>query len=147
MNELPRLEAYSRPDRVSLLYFIVVLILGTMIMHTIGDRGDVIHYIIFILMLFAVVMILAVRSRRQKRPILRLYEDYMERRFLWQKDYLRFNFCEISNASLVYEFPTHDVLKLEFKDGRKPVLVQLSNLSLPVEDMYKFILERVNSAI
>ncbi len=147
MNELPRLEAYSRPDRVSLLYFIVVLLLGTMIMYTIGDRGDIIHYIALMLLLLSVIIIMTIHSRRQKRPILRLFEDHMERRFLWQTDYQRFNFSEILNASLVYEFPTHDVLKLEFKDGRKPVLVQLSNLSLPVEDMYKFILERVNSAI
>ena len=147
MNELPKLEAYSRPDRVSLLYFIVVLILGTMIMYLIGDHRDIIHYIVLMVLLLTVIITLTIRSRRQKRPILRLYEDYMERRFLWQKDYFRFNFSEISNASLVYEFPTHDVLKIEFKDGRKPVLIQLSNLSLPVEDMYKFIVERVNSAI
>lgn len=37
----------------------------------------------------------------------------------------------------------YDVLRLEFKDARKPVMIQMTNLSVAVEDMYKFILERI----
>ena len=147
MNELPVIEAYSRPDRVSVLYFIVIFILGLMVMMSIGDRGDIIEYLLLLGTFTAVCVILVIRSRRMKRPVLRIYEDRIERRFLWQKEYKRYYFNEISNASLKYEFPSYDVLKLEFKDARKPVLIQLTNLSKPVEDMYRLIVERVNNPI
>lgn len=35
-------------------------------------------------------------------------------------------------------------IKLEFKDGSKPVKIQLTNLDVPVDMMYKLIVERVN---
>ena len=147
MNELPVIEAYSRPDRVSVLYFIVIFILGLMVMMSIGDRGDIIEYLLVLGTFTAVSVILVIRSRRMKRPVLRIYEDRIERRFLWQKEYRRYYFNELSSATLKYEFPTYDVLKLEFKDARKPVLIQLTNLSKPVEDMYRLIVERVNNPI
>ena len=143
MNELPVIEAYSRPDRVSVLYFIVIFILGLMVMMSIGNRDDMMEYLIILGTFTAVSVILVIRSRRMKRPILRIYEDRIERRFLWQKEYKRYYFEELSSATLKYEFPMYDVLKLEFKDARKPVLIQMSNLSVAVEDMYKFILERI----
>lgn len=143
MNELPVIEAYSRPDRVSVLYFIVIFILGLMVMMSIGDRGDIIEYLLVLGTITAASVILAIRSRRMKRPVLRIYEDRIERRFLWQKEYKRYYFEEISSATLKYEFPMYDVLRLEFKDARKPVMIQMTNLSVAVEDMYKFILERI----
>lgn len=143
MNELPVIEAYSRPDRVSVLYVIVVIILGLMVMMSIGDLDDIMEYLLFLGTLTAACVILVIRSRRMKRPVLRIYEDRIERRFLWQKSYIRYYFNEISSAALKYEFPTYDVLKLEFKDARKPVMIQMTNLSVTVEDMYKFILERI----
>ena len=143
MNELPVIEAYSRPDRVSVLYFIVIFILGLMVMMSIGDRDDMMEYLIILGTFTAVSVILVIRSRRMKRPVLRIYEDRIERRFLWQKSYIRYYFNEISSVALKYEFPTYDVLKLEFKDARKPVMIQMTNLSVAVEDMYKFILERI----
>jgi len=143
MNELPVIEAYSRPDRVSVLYFIVIFILGLMVMMSIGDRGDIIEYLLVLGTITAVCVILVIRSRRMKRPVLRIYEDRIERRFLWQKEYKRYYFEELSSATLKYEFPMYDVLRLEFKDARKPVMIQMTNLSVAVEDMYKFILERI----
>ena len=143
MNELPVIEAYSRPDRVSVLYFIVIFILGLIVLMSIGDRGDIIEYLLVLGTFTAVCVILVIRSRRMKRPVLRIYEDRIERRFLWQKEYKRYYFEELSSATLKYQFPMYDVLKLEFKDARKPVLIQMSNLSVAVEDMYKFILERI----
>lgn len=143
MNELPVIEAYSRPDRVSVLYFIVIFILGLMVMMSIGNRDDMMEYLIILGTFTAVSVILVIRSRRMKRPVLRIYEDRIERRFLWQKSYIRYYFNEISSVALKYEFPTYDVLKLEFKDARKPVMIQMTNLSVAVEDMYKFILERI----
>lgn len=143
MNELPVIEAYSRPDRVSVLYFIVIFILGLMVMMSIGDRGDIIEYLLVLGTITAASVILAIRSRRMKRPVLRIYEDRIERRFLWQKEYKRYYFEELSSATLKYEFPMYDVLRLEFKDARKPVMIQMTNLSVAVEDMYKFILERI----
>ena len=143
MNELPVIEAYSRPDRVSVLYFIVIFILGLMVMMSIGDRGDIIEYLLVLGTITAVCVILVIRSRRMKRPVLRIYEDRIERRFLWQKEYKRYYFEELSSATLKYEFPMYDVLRLEFKDARKPVMIQMTNLSVAVEDMNKFILERI----
>lgn len=143
MNELPVIEAYSRPDRVSVLYFIVIFILGLMVMMSIGDRGDIIEYLLVLGTFTAICVILVIRSRRMKRPVLRIYEDRIERRFLWQKEYKRYYFEELSSATLKYEFPMYDVLRLEFKDVRKPVMIQMTNLSVAVEDMYKFILERI----
>lgn len=144
MNELPVIEAYSRPDRVSVLYVIVIFILGLMVMMSIGDRGDIIEYLLVLGTVTAVCVILVIRSRRTKRPVLRIYEDRIERRFLWQKEYRRYYFNELSSATLKYEFPTYDMLKLEFKDARKPVMIQMTNLSVAVEEIYRFILERVN---
>ena len=143
MNELPVIEAYSRPDRVSVLYFIVIFILGLMVMMSIGNRDDMMEYLLILGTITAASVILAIRSRRMKRPVLRIYEDRIERRFLWQKEYKRYYFEELSSATLKYEFPMYDVLKLEFKDARKPVLIQMSNLSVAVEVMYKYILERI----
>ena len=143
MNELPVIEAYSRPDRVSVLYFIVIFILGLMVLISIGDRDDMMEYLLILGTFTAVSVILVIRSRRMKRPVLRIYEDRVERRFLWQKEYKRYYFEELSSATLKYEFPMYDVLRLEFKDARKPVMIQMTNLSVAVEDMYKFILERI----
>ena len=144
MNELPVIEAYSRPDRVSVLYVIVIFILGLMVMMSIGDRGDIIEYLLVLGTVTAISVILVIRSRRMKRPVLRIYEDRIERRFLWQKEYRRYYFEELSSATLKYEFPMYDVLRLEFKDARKPVMIQMTNLSVAVEEIYRFILERVN---
>ena len=143
MNELPVIEAYSRPDRVSVLYFIVIFILGLMVMMSIGNRDDMMEYLIILGTFTAVSVILVIRSRKMNRPVLRIYEDRIERRFLWQKEYKRYYFEELSSATLKYEFPMYDVLRLEFKDARKPVMIQMTNLSVAVEDMYKFILERI----
>ena len=143
MNELPVIEAYSRPDRVSVLYFIVIFILGLMVMMSIGDRDDLMEYLLVLGTFTAVCVILVIRSRRMKRPVLRIYEDRIERRFLWQKEYKRYYFEELSSATLKYEFPMYDVLRLEFKDARKPVMIQMTNLSVAVEDMYRSILERI----
>lgn len=143
MNELPVIEAYSRPDRVSVLYFIVIFILGLIVMMSIGDRGDIIEYLLLLGTFTAVSVILVIRSRRMKRPVLRIYEDRIERRFLWQKEYKKYYFEELSSATLKYEFPMYDVLRLEFKDARKPVMIQMTNLSVAVEDMYRSILERI----
>lgn len=143
MNELPVIEAYSRPDRVSVLYFIVIFILGLIVLMSIGDRGDIMEYLLLLGTFTAVSVILVIRSRRMKRPVLRIYEDRIERRFLWQKEYKRYYFEELSSATLKYEFPMYDVLRLEFKDARKPVMIQMTNLSVAVEDMYRSILERL----
>ena len=147
MNELPEIEAYPRPDRVSVLYVIVIFILGMIVLMSIGDRDDIMEYLFILGTFTAVSVILVIRSRRMKRPVLRIYEDRIERRFLWQKEYRKYCFIDISKATLRYEFPTYDMLMLEFTDGRKPVRIQLTNLSKPVEDMYRLILERVNNPI
>ena len=44
-----------------------------------------------------------------------------------------------------YEFPNFEMVKLDFKDGSKPVKIHLTNLDVPVDKIYKLIVERVNS--
>ena len=61
MNELPVIEAYSRPDRISVLYFIVIFILGLMVMMSIGDRGDIIEYLLVLGTITTVCVILVIR--------------------------------------------------------------------------------------
>ena len=143
MNELPIIEAYSRPDRVSVLHCVVIVVLGLIVLMSIGDRDVIMEYLFILGAFIAVSIILVIRSRRMKRPVLRIYEDRIERRFLWQKEYKSYYFNELSSAKLKYEFPSYDMLKLEFKDARKPVMIQMTNLNVAVEDMYKFILERI----
>lgn len=95
-----------------------------MVLISVGDRDDIMEYLLILGTFAAVSVIHVIRSRRMKRPVLRIYEDRIERRFLWQKSYKRYCFNEISSATLKYGFPAYDVLKLEFKDARKPVLIQ-----------------------
>lgn len=102
MNELPVFEAYSKPDRISVLYSIVVFILGFMIIMNIGDRGDIIEYIVFLCVFTIALMVMVMHSRQTKRPVIRIYEDRIERRFLWQKEYKRFYFSELSKVSIKY---------------------------------------------
>lgn len=95
-----------------------------MVLISVGDHDDIMEYLLILGTFAAVSVILVIRSRRMKRPFLRIYEDRIERRFLWQKSYKRYCFSEFSSATLKYGFPAYDVLKLEFKDARKPVLIQ-----------------------
>ena len=44
-----------------------------------------------------------------------------------------------------YEFPNFEMVKLDFNDGSKPVQIHLTNLDVPVDKIYKLIVERVNS--
>ena len=43
-----------------------------------------------------------------------------------------------------YVFPDFEMVRLEFKDGMKPLKIKLSDLDVPVEALYKNIVERIN---
>ena len=41
-------------------------------------------------------------------------------------------------------FPNHEIVRHEFKDGIQPLKINLSDLDVPVEVLYKNIVERIN---
>ena len=140
MNEQPILKAYAKPDMGSFLIAFSYLMLCIMLFSLFDNM---LRYIVIMSVVLAITLITNARNRRKGIPALKIYEDRIERRFLWQKEYKRYYFEELSSATLKYEFPMYDVLRLEFKDARKPVMIQMTNLSVAVEDMYRSILERI----
>lgn len=143
MNEHPVTEAYVKPEAMSLLITAIMLFFCFMILVNVSERNELIRYIILLSSFVGFSLFLVMRSKRKKKPILRITDEYIEHRFLWQNNYRRYYFFEISAASISYEFPIAQMLKLEFKDGRKPVMLQMTNLDVPVETMYKQVVERI----
>ena len=143
MNELPLIEAYPKPELRSVLIVSAFFALSFMIYINIGGLGG--RLIIIMAVLIAIALILNLINRRKGMPVLRIYENRLEHKFVWQKKYRVYEFSDIANASINFEFPVIEVLKLEFNDGRKPVMIQLTNLNVSVEKIFKIIVERVNS--
>ena len=71
-------------------------------------------------------------------------EDRIEQKFEYNKKYRVFRFEDVSAATMKLEFSNFEMVRLEFKDGSKPVKLQLTNLDVPVDKIYKLIVERVN---
>lgn len=65
---------------------------------------------------------ITIRNRRKGKPQVRLFEDRLETKYALQKEYRKYY----------------------FKDGRKPLKIKLSDLDVPVEALYKNIVERMN---
>lgn len=143
MNEHPITEAYVKPEAISLLFGAIFLLLSFLILVNISERSELIRFIVFFSAFIGICLFLVIRSKRKKEPILRITEQYIEHRYLWQNNYRRYYFFEISGASIGDEFPFVQMLKLDFKDGRKPVMIQMTNLDVPVETMYKQVVERI----
>ena len=112
---------------------------------SIGDRDDIMEYLLILGAFIAVSIILVLRSRRMKGRVLRIYEDRIEQKFEFNRKYRVFRFEDVSAATMKYEFPNFEMVKLDFNDGSKPVQIHLTNLDVPVDKIYKLIVERVNS--
>lgn len=142
MNERPIIEAYAKPNMGSFLMALSYLLLCIMLFSLFDDP---IRYIVIVSAVLAIMLIKNARNRRRGLPAIRIYEDRIEQKFEFNRKYRVFRFEDISAAMMKYEFPNFEMIKLEFKDGSKPVKIQLTNLDVPVDMMYKLIVERVNS--
>ena len=141
MNEQPIIEAYAKPSMGSLFVFVAYLLLCIMLLSLIDN---VLHFLVITGLLLSFILLKNVRNMRKGIPALRIYEDRIEQKFEFKKNYRVFRFEDISAALMKCEFPNFEMVLLEFKDGSKPVKIQLTNLDVPVDQMYKLIVERVN---
>ena len=141
MNEQPIIEAYAKPSMGSLLMALSYLLLCIMLFSLFDNS---VRYIVIMTVVLAITLIKNARNRRKRIPALKIYEDRIEQKFEFNMKYRVFRFEDVSAATMKYEFPTFEMVKLEFKDGSKPVKLQLTNLDVPVDKIYKLIVERVN---
>lgn len=141
MNEQPIIEAYAKPNMGSILMALSCVMLCIMLFSLFDN---VVRYIVIMSVILAITLIKNARNRRKGVPALMIYEDRIEQKFEFNKKYRVFRFEDVSAATMKYEFPNFEMIKLEFKDGSKPVKIQLTNLDVPVDKIYKLIVERVN---
>ncbi|MBR5299554.1 MAG: hypothetical protein IKU36_04790 [Bacteroidales bacterium] len=141
MNEQPIIEAYAKPNMGAFLMAMSYLLLCIMLFSLFDNP---VRYIVITSVILAIMLIKNARNKRKGIPALKIYEDRIEQKFEYSKKYRVFRFEDVSAATMKYEFPTFEMVKLEFKDGSKPVKLQLTNLDVPVDKIYKLIVERVN---
>ncbi len=142
MNEQPIIEAYAKPNIGSLLLALSYLLLCIMLFSLFDNP---VRYIVIMSVIPAIMLIKNARNRRKGIPALKIYEDRIEQKFEFNRKYRVFRFEDVSAATMKYEFPNFEMVKLDFKDGSKPVQIHLTNLDVPVDKIYKLIVERVNS--
>lgn len=141
MNEQPILKAYAKPDMGSFLIAFSYLLLCIMLFSLFDN---IVRYIVIVSIVLGIMLIKNARNRRKGIPALKIYEDRIEQKFEYNKKYRVFRFEDVSAATMKLEFPNFEMVRLEFKDGSKPVKLQLTNLDVPVDKIYKLIVERVN---
>lgn len=141
MNEQPILKAYAKPDMGSFLIAFSYLLLCIMLFSLFDNM---LRYIVIMSVVLAITLITNARNRRKGIPALKIYEDRIEQKFQFNKKYRVFRFEDVSAATMQYQFPNFEMIKLEFKDGSKPVQIQLTNLDVSSDKIYKLIVERVN---
>ena len=142
MNEQPIIEAYAKPTIGSLLLALSYLLLCIMLFSLFDNP---VRYIVIMSVIPAIMLIKNARNRRKGIPALKIYEDRIEQKFEFNRKYRVFRFEDVSAATMKYEFPNFEMVKLDFNDGSKPVQIHLTNLDVPVDKIYKLIVERVNS--
>lgn len=142
MNEQPILKAYAKPDMGSFLIAFSYLLLCIMLFSLFDNP---VRYIVIMSVIPAIMLIKNARNRRKGIPALKIYEDRIEQKFEFNRKYRVFRFEDVSAATMKYEFPNFEMVKLDFNDGSKPVQIHLTNLDVPVDKIYKLIVERVNS--
>ena len=141
MNEQPIIEAYAKPNMGSIFMALAYLVLCIMLFSLFGN---IVRYIVIVSIVLGIMLIKNARNRRKGIPALKIYEDRIEQKFEYNKKYRVFRFEDVSAATMKLEFPNFEMVRLEFKDGSKPVKLQLTNLDVPVDKIYKLIVERVN---
>lgn len=141
MNEQPIIEAYAKPNMGSIFMALAYLVLCIMLFSLFDN---IVRYIVIVSIVLGIMLIKNARNRRKGIPALKIYEDRIEQKFEYNKKYRVFRFEDVSAATMKLEFPNFEMVRLEFKDGSKPVKLQLTNLDVPVDKIYKLIVERVN---
>ena len=141
MNELPIIEGYVRLSLRSIL--IIAAILAFNIMYFV-QAGHIAIFLISMGVFIPFAAFITIRNRRKGRPLVRLFEDRLETKSALQKEYREYFFKDICKADMEYIFPDYEMVRLEFKDGRKPLKIKLSDRDVPVEVLYKNIVERIN---
>lgn len=141
MNEQPIIEAYAKPNMGSIFMALAYLVLCIMLFSLFDN---IVRYIVIVSIVLGIMLIKNARNRRKGIPALKIYEDRIEQKFEYNKKYRVFRFEDVSAATMKLEFPNFEMVRLEFKDGSKPVKIQLTNLDVPVDKIYKLIVERVN---
>ena len=141
MNEQPIIEAYAKPNMGSIFMALAYLVLCIMLFSLFDN---IVRYIVIVSIVLGITLIKNARNRRKGIPALKIYEDRIEQKFEYNKKYRVFRFEDVSAATMKLEFPNFEMVRLEFKDGSKPVKLQLTNLDVPVDKVYKLIVERVN---
>ena len=142
MNEQPIIEAYAKPNMGSIFMALAYLVLCIMLFSLFDNP---VRYIVIMSVIPAIMLIKNARNRRKGIPALKIYEDRIEQKFEFNRKYRVFRFEDVSAATMKYEFPNFEMVKLDFNDGSKPVQIHLTNLDVPVDKIYKLIVERVNS--
>ena len=141
MNEQPIIEAYAKPNMGSIFMALAYLVLCIMLFSLFDN---IVRYIVIVSIVLGIMLIKNARNRRKGIPALKIYEDRIEQKFEYNKKYRVFRFEDVSAATMKLEFSNFEMVRLEFKDGSKPVKLQLTNLDVPVDKIYKLIVERVN---
>ena len=141
MNEQPIIEAYAKPNMGSIFMALAYLVLCIMLFSLFDN---IVRYIVIVSIVLGIMLIKNARNKRKGIPALKIYEDRIEQKFEYNKKYRVFRFEDVSAATMKLEFPNFEMVRLEFKDGSKPVKLQLTNLDVPVDKIYKLIVERVN---
>lgn len=141
MNELPIIEGYVRLSLKSIS--IIAAILAFNIIYFVL-AGHLAIFLISMAVFIPFAAFVTIRNRRKRKPLVRIFEDRIETKFALQKGYRKYCFKDISKADMEYVFPDYEMVCLEFKDGSKPLKIKLSDLDVPVEVLYKNIVERIN---
>lgn len=141
MNELPIIEGYVRLSLKSWLILTAIISFNTIYFVFAGHLSV---FLLFLIILNVLSAFIIIWNKRKGKPAVRIFEDRLETRLALQKEYRRCYFKDISKAEMQYVFPNHEIVMLEFKDGRKPLKIKMSDLDVPVEVLYKDIVERIS---
>lgn len=141
MNELPIIEGYVRLSLKSWLILTAIISFNTIYFVFAGHLSV---FLLFLIILNVFSAFIIIWNKRKGKPAVRIFEDRLETKLALQKEYMRCYFKDISKAEMQYVFPNHEIVMLEFKDGRKPLKIKMSDLDVPVEVLYKVIVERIS---
>lgn len=141
MNELPIIEGYVRLSLKSCLILAAIISFNTIYFVFAGHLSV---FLLFLIILNVFSAFILIWNKRKRKPIVRVFDDRLETKHALQKEYRKCYFKDISKAEMQYVFPNHEIVRLEFMDGSKPLKIKLSDLDVPIDVLFKKIVERIN---
>lgn len=141
MNELPIIEGYVRLSLRSCLILAAIIAFNTIYFVFTGHLSV---FLLFLIIMNVFSGFIVIWNKRKGKPAVRIFEDRLETKLALQKEYRKSYFNDISKAEMQYVFPNHEIVLLEFKDGTKAVKINMSDLDVPMDVLYKNIVERIN---